>query len=380
MDSNALPRHNPLSVLMVASSFPSSLGDWKSVFIRHLAEALSSREDIALRLWAPIGEASSRIRWATTPSDSALLSRLMAQGGLAHLLRNHPLKGFLSSLRVLVALRAAAQRTDADIYHVNWLQNALSLPKDEKPIVVSVLGTDMQLLRVPFMRHLLRRTFIGRRVVICPNAEWMLPILHDAFGDLANITFVPLGIDPGWFQISRSPLPQPARWLAVTRVTKGKLGSLLEWCAPYFADGRRELHLFGPMQEIIAMPSWVFYHGPSTPDELRDLWFPTATGLITLSRHAEGRPQVMLEAMAAGVPVLASDIPAHANFLRHGETGLLCRSATDLGAQLEYLEDPTENVRIGHAAQDWAKRQVGTWDDCAGRYLGAYVDLLGADA
>jgi len=52
-----------------------------------------------------------------------------------------------------------------------------------------------------------------------------------------------------------------------------------------------------------------FYHGPVSPDNLWGKWFPLCSGLITLSHHDEGKPQVMIEAMVAGLPVIASDMP-----------------------------------------------------------------------
>ena len=156
------------------------------------------------------------------------------------------------------------------------------------------------------------------------------------------------------------------------------MGNLFEWSAPWFVGQDRELHLFGPMQEDIQVPSWVHYHGPVAPDELMAKWFPQAAGLITLSRHAEGRPQVMLEAMAAGLPIVASNIQAHLDFLRHGETAWICADADQYRKGLEYLEDDSRNYAIGHAARCWVSEAVGTWDDCASRYAELYRELEGA--
>src|SRR3546814_16128905 len=78
------------------------------------------------------------------------------------------------------------------------------------------------------------------------------------------------------------------------------------------------------MEEEVELPGWVHYHGPASPRLLADEVFPAARGLITLSQHAEGRPQVLLAAMAASLPIVASDMPAHASIRANGDTGLLC--------------------------------------------------------
>ncbi|UUZ69987.1 glycosyltransferase [Polaromonas sp. P2-4] len=118
------------------------------------------------------------------------------------------------------------------------------------------------------------------------------------------------------------------------------------------------------------------YHGPTHPADLLQQWFPQACGLITLSRHDEGRPQVMLEAMAAGLPVLASDLPAHRDMVQHRQTGWLAASRDELCQGLDWLEDPVNNLHTGQAARKWIKNSIGTWDDCAGRYAAAYQSLL----
>ncbi len=365
-----------MRILMVSTSYPSGSGDWRGLFIRHLTWALARRPDIALRTWSPPGELPDNVVDAATSAESAWLAELMAAGGIAHLVRAGGLRGVWQPLRLLGHLRRLYRReAGLDLRHVNWLQNALVLPRDRVPLLTTVLGTDMQLLRLPGMTALLRRVFRRRATAICPNADWMVPELERRFGDVAQVRFVPFGIDPCWFELVRAP-STPARWLCVSRITRGKIGTLFDWCAPHFQDGRRELHLFGPMQEEMTLPPWVVHHGPATPDQLCKDAFPAATGLVTLSQHAEGRPQVMLEAMAAGLPIIASDIPAHRDLLRHGETGWLCDGAEGLAPAFATLEQAPRNRAIGTAARDWVRAQIGTWDDCAARYAALYRQLL----
>ena len=302
----------PLHVLMVATSYPRTVSDWHGVFIRHLVAALARRDDLRMSLWAPPGERPPRVEYAATPAESAWLAKLAAAGGISHLMRNPRPATLLAPLNLLRYLRACYRRTSsADIYHVNWLQAALSLPDNRIPALITVLGNDMKLLGLPFMRSLMRRVMKRRAVAICPNAEWMVPQLTRAFGDLATIRPVSFGIDPIWFAMRREPSIDRPAWLAVMRITRAKVGPLFEWSERLFRDQARELHLFGPMQDKIEIPDWVHYHGPASPADLADRWFPRACGLVTLSQHAEGRPQVMLEAMAAALPIIASPLAAH---------------------------------------------------------------------
>lgn len=369
-----------MRVLFLSTSYPRDATDWRGVFIRHLVNGLTRSGGLHLTVWAPPGELPSTAAFAATPSESAWLAKLMSVGGISHLIRQGGVKAMLAPIKLLRMIGSAYRRSsDVDIYHINWLQCAIPLPANGKPVLITALGNDLKLLKLPLVRLLLRRIMRSRQVAICPNADWMQEPLQKAFGDVADIIPVSFGIDQHWYDIERRLTPeQPKRWLAVTRLTADKLGPLFQWSEDIFRGSERELHLFGPMQEEIEVPDWVHYHGSASPHQLATEWFPSAHGLITLSKHAEGRPQVMLEAMAAGLPIVASDMPAHATIVEAGRTGLLCDSIESYQQAVKQLEDGELNHRFGEAARLKAASEFGTWDDCAQRYIRIYSTLLKA--
>ncbi|SFV01883.1 Glycosyltransferase involved in cell wall bisynthesis [Polaromonas sp. YR568] len=365
-----------LNILMSSTSYPETSRDWRGRFIANQAAALARRGDVSLSLWAPPGELPDGVSAATTSADALWLGRLSQRGGIAHLLRTRKVLAAGAIVGLLGRLGRAYRRLPVDVVHVNWLQNALPLWGSKTPALITVLGSDFGLLRLPGMKAMLRTVLRQRRAILAPNADWMRPGLERTFGDLAEIRPIAFGVDDPWFEVVRHPpANNPKQWLAVTRLTHNKIGDLFTWGEGLFNDAR-QLHLFGPMQETLELPSWVRYHGATHPADLLENWFPQACGLITLSRHDEGRPQVMLEAMAAGIPVLASSLPAHRDMVRHRETGWLAASRDELCQGLDWLEDPLQNQSAGQAARSWIKQSIGTWDDCATRYAAAYQDLL----
>jgi len=369
----------PVRVFVAATSYPRDAADWQGRFIFDQTAALA-RQGARVALWAPPGELPPGVESALAPEDARWLDALRSRGGIAQALRRNPLAGARAGFGLLRRLRAACRRAGrrpagADFYLIDWLQNALALPDDGRPALVTVLGSDFGLLRLPGMVAALRRQFRRRPTLLAPNAGWMAPRLHALFGAVARIDPNPFGVDPRWFAVTRAQAP--GRWLVVSRVTKKKLGDLVAWGAGLFSRDQ-PLDLLGPMQEATTLPDWIAHHGATNPGELRARWFPQAAGLLTLSRHDEGRPQVLIEAMAAGLPVIASHLPAHADLIRHGETGWLADDRAAFAAALVEAADPAVAHRVGSAARAFASKEIGTWDECARRYLAQLERLRAA--
>jgi len=100
---------------------------------------------------------------------------------------------------------------------------------------------------------------------------------------------------------------------------------------------------------------------------------------VLLSTSAyEGQSNAILEAMAAGVPVVASDIPGTRDLVVHGETGYLA----PVGARAEFakyihrlLDDPALAARLAAAGRRRAEQEFGVEKMIAG-YATLYRGLL----
>ena len=193
-----------MRVLLVGTSYPSGPDDWKGRFIKDLVHALASRDALDLRLWAPPGDIPENVVNVLSTDESEWLHRMLASGGIAHLLRSEGWKASGTVVKLLRLLRRGYKRSgDVDLFHVSWLQNAIPLWGIDKPAVISVLGTDFALLNRPGMVALLRLALGRRKTIIAPNAGWMVERLNKLFGDLAEIRAIPFGVDQPWFELQR---------------------------------------------------------------------------------------------------------------------------------------------------------------------------------
>jgi len=94
---------------------------------------------------------------------------------------------------------------------------------------------------------------------------------------------------------------------------------------------------------------------------------------------SEGQPNAVMEAMAAGVPVVASDIPGNRSLVDHRETGYLvpiAARAARARATDQILNDPALAERLGAAAK---QRIAGhfTVEQNVERHVAMYREVLG---
>ncbi len=173
---------------MVATSYPRNAADWQGLFIRKIADAMGADPALTVSLWAPDGPRHAQVDYACSAADGQWLDALAERGGMAHLLRTSPVVALGAAGSLLHRLRGLYQARVAstDLFHINWLQNALPLHGMGVKAVVTVLGTDFKLLRLPGMVALIRRVLQSNDCILAPNASWMEQPLREYFGDVAT--------------------------------------------------------------------------------------------------------------------------------------------------------------------------------------------------
>jgi glycosyltransferase involved in cell wall biosynthesis len=107
-----------------------------------------------------------------------------------------------------------------------------------------------------------------------------------------------------------------------------------------------------------------------------------ASDIAVSASHEEGSSNAVLEAMAAGLAVIATDVGGSAEAIQPGTGGLLVppRDPGALGAALLSLAgDPDLRARLGDAARIRATRDFSL-DACVERYAALYRGLLALKA
>lgn len=304
------------------------------------------------------------------------------------------------------ARRAVARelhRRSYDLLQAHWVvPNLLPVRGLSKrlPLAVGLHGSDVFMAEKPLVR-----TAVGRALAKTSVLTGCSPELVDRVCALGfpreRSRVIPYGVDaeqfapdPGRRGIWRERLGIPAA--APMAVSVGRMATKkgYQFLMPILGDlfdrfPAAHLVLAGGGDRLEefrrAASPWkgrVHFPGAVYRDTLPDLY--RAADLFVLPAvhdprgNVDGLPNVILEAMASGLPVLASGISGIPQAVEDGITGRLVperQPAALLGALEELLGDLPRARALGRAGRRKIETQM-TWDAIAARYREAYRSVL----
>jgi glycosyltransferase involved in cell wall biosynthesis len=202
------------------------------------------------------------------------------------------------------------------------------------------------------------------------DAACVIACNPDVAGDLrragAPVQLIPHGVDLERFRPTPAPPAQVLTILAVGRlVPKKGFAVLLDAASRLLAPFRLRIVGDGPEREALAgqvaalgLADRVELAGPRTHDELPAEYaaahIVVVPSIMDAKGDRDGLPNVVLEAMSCGRPVVASDVGAVSSAVVDGRTGVLVPpgDAEALAGALEFLADqPDMRERLGRAAR-----------------------------
>lgn len=231
------------------------------------------------------------------------------------------------------------------------------------PFGFSVHARDARKLTV---YELTRRAQKAACVVAC-NTDVAATMLKAC----ANAHLIPHGVDLSRFRVVPPPSGPPFRILAVGRLVEKKgFRYLIEGVSKFKFSFILRIVGDGPERERLAklisrygLNDHVKLLGSKTheelPQEYADAHVVAVPSILDHTGDRDGLPNVVLEAMASGRPIVASDAGAIRSGVSHGETGLLVSQKSPLGlaaALTALAQDPSLQETLGRNARQRVER------------------------
>ncbi len=323
--------------------------------------------------------------------DGIRLLRVRGWRAREDIARPHELASYLWAVRA--PLRRLLRTRQFDVVHLHFMvpDGLLMLLVPELralPLVVTVHGSDVpgynpdrfQLLHRLLHPWWRRATACATRIV-CPSSFIADLLLQSA--PSASPTVIANGIDPAALRPER---PREPRLLTVSRLLERKGVQDVINALPLTTSGLA-LHLVGagPYQktlERLAAPqaTRIRFHGwlDNGSPALRDLY--ETSGILVFPSHVENFPVVLLEAMAAGMAIIAADIPSCREVL--GDAALLV-PAGDPVALARAIDRLAADGDLRQQLQQSVRRRLEqnfTWPAIGSRYIEVFTAAIAAPA
>lgn len=387
-----------MRVCFLTTSYPRSPGDDAGIFVERLVAALAERVD-AVSVVVPrdcdesLEEVRGKVGIFRYRYGLWRRGQLAFGLGIAPNIAARPTLVFqIPGLLLGMFRRAAGLRGTFDLLIANWISSGVVAYALHRcfgtPYIVVLRGGDVHLLKAlpTFFSPVLRAAY---RVIAVSES------LRDELGAPAPDVAAAIEVIHNGVTRRSVSAAEVERFLAVRNlplkrylvfvgsvIPRKRIEHLIEMLA---ADGLIDYELVvcgrigtdayrGELVEqarVLGVYDRLRFEGLVPPHDI-PLYLAGAAAYVSAAEF-EGRPNGLLEAMAAGLPCVVSAIPPHRELIVDGESGLLFsgEARKTVGARLaEIFRSPKECARLGEAAQLRIAQE--TWEGCAERYLSIF--------
>lgn len=293
----------------------------------------------------------------------------------------------------------------------------LSIPKEScihvhisQPLVPEIVYLISKIRNIPYIAHIhidieptgklgflvpiyksifLKKVLSEAAFIVVPTPDYVEIMSKKYNLHKTKFKVIPYGVDLSQFKKSSHKLHNPIRLLYVGRLTIQKNIPLLLQSIKNIIDKhifQIELHIVGDGEakkhikqtvKDLKLNSNVVIHGKLTGSDLQQIY--SNSDIFILPSVYESFGIVLLEAMASGVPVIVSNIPAVRNVVVHGKTGLLVKpTAGNMSDAIEQLiRDPILRNRLILTCVKEVKKY--DWDEITSRLQLLYQKVVYAN-
>jgi len=404
MDSS-IETETPLNVLVTTSTFPVHLDDGHPRFVFDLSDALATYG--AVTVLAPDSPGAARheeLGAVKVRRFSYFFPRSRQMLALRKGMRENLRSSLLTKIQVpfflffqYIAIKKLMRGGTYDVLNAHWLlpqglTAALAQGfQSQIKLVVHLHGGDISLLKHMRFGRNIARFIIKRCDAVFAAGSAVRDELDLLLGFPSGAVLQPMGVRRKQFARHDPPLPLPHECKSFQDGYLLCIGSMVEKKGMVYllqamprvlkehpqlklvliGDGPEEKRLHEEVNNL-GIASSVALLGRRSQDEIIGFLHHCRTVIVPSitdrNGETEGMPTVVVEAMAAGVPVIGSRVAGLPDVIQHEENGWLCREKDP--------EDLAENILLALASDQEQMARAASeraddfdWSQIAAHYM-----------
>jgi len=384
-------------ILHLTTSFPANCDDVAVPFVYRLVK---KQQQLGCKVgvltpatknpscWLP--EMVHRFRYA----PRAWQSLAQSPGGIPAALARQPMyytlvPGFLAAMALALTRRAK----EFDIIHAHWsICGAIAVLTQQfhhRPVITTLRGADQHAGQGWPYSWIHRKALECSAFTVSVSVTFAQQICRTYPHIKRRLQVIPNGVTDHFYVINDKLRPKapPFKILFIGSLIPRKGCEIaLKALADLSDEEKTSLTIVGDgpernnlQQQALSagIADKVHFTGSIPPQEI--VHFIKQHHLLLLPSYHEGRPNVVLEAMASAMPVVASDIDGNRELVREGINGWLFPSGDyrKLSALLLTILQGKKDIHgAGRAGREWMRDQGLTWEKTADSYIKLYKTVL----
>lgn len=384
-------------VLVVSTSFPLQKYSVSGVFVERLVRALSRH--YRLTVITPCDDTSIKISdtpyflncFRYAPRSWQVLAH--GPGGIFSAIhRNHFLLVLVPSLVLSMFFSCLLKAKGKQIIFANWsvcgfiagiVGRLLGVP-----VVTAFRGSDVNLVKRSYFNYcLLAITIILSHRAVTVSAALAGVLSHRYPMLTRRICMIPNGVDDNLLYLERLP-PRPEIKLRLVFIGNliplKDVGTILRALSTLPSDISLKIVGEGVQRKALEKICITFeinqqvdFTGALPPESIPAIL--KESDALILASYREGRPNVVLESLAAGLAVIATNIEGTSELITEGQTGLLFPPGDEnaLRSCIQKLyQDLALCRRLGERGRQWIKDQGLIWQNTATAYANLFEEVI----
>lgn len=390
-----------MKICMITTSFPRSLEDYSGIFIFRLCRALVS-SGVDIDVVAPSDQRSDSfqiLNGCSVHRFSYFFPKrwqkiAYGHGGIPANLKQSPwLLAMVPFFLLSFFLKTYLVSRKASLIHAHWIYSGLIAWGVGLlwgiPFVVTLRGSDVVRAQKGRLDGILSRWILRHAARVTTVNEGLRRWVTAQGIPEERVICIRNGVELNERKRRNDPM-SPCRFLFVGNIVSAKgVQHLIEAIALVLQEEKEvRLTLVGEGAERTFMEQWtkekgielfVEFVGGQPPDRIA-FWMNQSDCLV-LPSLSEGTPNVILEAMASSLPVVASSLPGICEIVNDRVTGYLVKPGDVNGLAQKLLEiarNKDLRRRMGETGHQIILEMGLGWDQVAGRYKEVYQELCAA--